>query len=227
MSGAAPAGLAAGLRAGTREAHGVAERSGIMHAILVDGAVSRAAYARLLRSLHSVYAALEDELARHAAHPALAPLPVAGLARTARLEADLVVHHGADWAQALAPAPAAAAYAAHLHDLGARDPALLAAHAYVRYLGDLSGGQLLPARIAAAAGVSVADGFTFYAFPAITDPGAFKRDFRRALDALPLDAAAAAAVVAEARDAFARHAQLFEELAGDSGSGSQEWEGGG
>ena len=213
MSGAAPQGLAAELRAGTREAHRVAERSGIMHAILVDGAVSRPAYARLLRSLHAIYAALEGELARHRAHPALAPLPVAGLARTGRLAADLAVHHGADWAHALAPAPAAADYARRLHDLGARAPALLAAHAYVRYLGDLSGGQLLPARIAAAAGVPAADGFAFYAFPEIADAAAFKRDFRRALDALPLDADVAAAVVAEARDAFARHARLFEEVA--------------
>jgi heme oxygenase len=36
---------------------------------------------------------------------------------------------------------------------------------------------------------------------------------RAALDGLPLDEATAAALVAEARDAFVRHIRLFDELA--------------
>lgn len=209
--GSAP-GLAARLRAGTRAEHLAAERSGIMRAILVDGRLTRERYAALLRGLHAIYAALEAELARHAAHPALAPLRDPALARAARLAADLVVHHGPGW-PALPPAPAAADYARHLHDLGARAPERLVAHAYVRYLGDLSGGQLLPARVAAAAGVPPDEGFSFYAFPGVADAGAYKQRFRAALDALPLDAAQSDAVVDEARDAFARHVVLFEQLA--------------
>jgi heme oxygenase len=193
--------------------HVAAERSGIMRELLVERAISPAAYVRLLRSLHAIYAALEAELDRHAAHPAVAPVYFPQLARTARLAADLELHHGAGWAAEVTPVQAADAYARHLHDLGTRDPGLLVAHAYARYLGDLSGGQLLAPLVAAAAGLPADRGFSFYEFPALDDVGAFKARFRAGLDAIPSDAASAAALVAEANHAFALHVRLFEELA--------------
>jgi heme oxygenase len=211
QAGAAP-GLAARLRHATRDVHRTAERSGIMREILVDRAVPHDGYARLLRSLHAIYAALEAGLARHAGHPAVAPVHFPELARTPRLEADLAVHAGPGWA-ALAPAPAARDYAERLDALAAGDPALLVAHAYVRYLGDLSGGQHMPGLIAAAARVDPAAGFAFYDFAALGDLVAFKARYRAALDALPLPERDAARVVAEAERAFALHVRMFEELA--------------
>jgi heme oxygenase len=205
-------GLAARLREGTRELHRAAERSGIMREILVGRSVPPAGYARLLRSLHAIYAALEAGLVRHAAHPAVAPVHFPELARAERLAGDLAVHAGPDWA-ALAPAPAADDYAARVRDLIERDPPLLVAHAYVRYLGDLSGGQHMPGLIAAAAGVRPDAGFAFYDFSALGDLAAFKTRYRAALDALPLAEADARRVVAEAESAFARHVRMFEELA--------------
>jgi heme oxygenase len=210
------ASLAAALRAGTRDLHRAAEQSGIMRQILVERRLTRPAYARLLRSLHAHYAALEGELARHAAHPALAPLHFPELARAEALAADLRAHHGAAWEVELAPAPTAIAYAARLRALGAGAPALLAAHAYVRYLGDLSGGQLLAPLVAGLLGVAPNEGFAFYAFAGVPDVAGFRVRYRAALDAVPLGPAASdgpAPVVEEARHAFALHARLFEELA--------------
>jgi hypothetical protein len=51
--------------------------------------------------------------------------------------------HGPGWAHRLTTVPAAAAYATTCKQLSATRPALLAAHVYVRYLGDLNGGQML------------------------------------------------------------------------------------
>ncbi len=206
--------LAAQLRTGTRDLHRAAEQSGIMRQLLVERVLEPAAYVRLLRSLHAIYVALESELTRNAAHPALAPVHFPGLARANCLAADLAVHHGASWVREVTVAPTAATYARRLHRLGATTPALLVAHAYVRYMGDLSGGQLLPPLIARATGLPPNGGFAFYAFPEVVDVAAFKARYRAALDTIPLTDAGTVAVVEEARHAFVLHARLFEELAG-------------
>ncbi|KAJ9091748.1 hypothetical protein QFC19_008958 [Naganishia cerealis] len=45
------------------------------------------------------------------------------------------------------PPPALTQFTTHLHHISATRPALLLAHAYVRYLGDLSGGQIVRGKI--------------------------------------------------------------------------------
>ncbi len=205
--------LAARLRAGTRAMHVAAERSGVMRQLLVDRALTRAAYVALLRSLHAIYAALEGELVRHAAHPAVAPVWFPEIARADRLASDLETLHGPDWRGSVAPAAAAGHYAERLRSLGDDAPELLAAHAYVRYMGDLSGGQLLAPLVATAVGLAPNAGLSFYDFAALGDVGAFKHRFRTALDSLPAAGAAADRLVDEANHAFALHVRLFDELA--------------
>src|SRR5690606_17178144 len=98
-------------------------------------------------------------------------------------------------------------YVARLASLVATDPALLVAHAYTRYLGDLYGGQLLrqaDARLAP-------DAVAHHDFPGL-DLDAAPRSFRACLDALPLGPRADA-VLAEARLAFALHGDLVAPLA--------------
>jgi heme oxygenase len=203
----APATLSARLRAATHDLHRQAERAGPMPALL-RGELPLAGYLRLLRQLHALYAALESGLRRPGA-PALDPR----LAREAALRADIahldaaLRRTGGGSAEARHAArltPEAQAYAAHLTAL---PPPLLAAHAYVRYLGDLSGGRVVARVVARAYGLH-GDGLHFYRFDA--DPAALVSGLRSALDALP--AADHAAVVAEAQSAFVRHVQLFEAL---------------
>lgn len=59
-----------------------------------------------------------------------------------------------------------ATFKSHLETLGATHPGLLLAHAYVRYLGDLSGGQLIAAKIRRVYGIPPppAGGTAFYEF---------------------------------------------------------------
>ena len=134
--------LADRLRHETRSLHTAAERSAFMGALL-RGQVDRAGYVALLRNLSAIYEALEPALARHAAHPLIAPVHAPALCRAAALAQDLAVLHGPHGVDELPLAPVTPLYVARLRTLDAEQPGLLLAHAYVRYLGDLSGGQML------------------------------------------------------------------------------------
>jgi heme oxygenase (biliverdin-producing, ferredoxin) len=207
-------GLAQRLREGTWALHGAAERAGVMPALL-RGRLPADGFWQMQRNLLLVYQALESGLAQHAHHPSLAPLELAPLARSAALQADLAALAGPQW-QATLPPPAAAAmaYADRLQGLALQQPAALAAHAYVRYLGDLAGGQALRRVAQQAYGLQGDTGTRFFDFGPPAQVARLGQGLRAALDGLPLDEPAMLALVAEAQWAFAQHVRLFEELAG-------------
>ena len=202
--------LSSKLKDATRELHRATENTGAMSTLL-RGQVDRAHYCVLLRNLHALYGALEAALDRHATAPQVAPVRMPVLFRTAALGADLRVLHGPGWSE-LAVAAAMRSYVARLDEVARTQPPLLAAHAYVRYMGDLSGGQILRDIVGRALGLPDGAGIAFYTFAGGGDGRNLKDRFREGLDALPVDEAVARAIVAEARDAFARHVALFEEL---------------
>ncbi|MFO1271952.1 MAG: biliverdin-producing heme oxygenase [Rubrivivax sp.] len=198
--------LASRLRSATRELHAEVERTGVM-ADLLAGRLSRAGFAGLLRNLHALYAALEPAL------EGFGPLPVPPLQRTARLAEDLAVLHGPDWRIELPVAKATDDYVARLHALAARQAPELAAHAYVRYLGDLHGGQVLARLVAKRYGLQGDAGIRFYDFGDEARVQRLREDLRGALVAMQPGEAAAEAIVEEACWAFRQHARLFRELA--------------
>jgi heme oxygenase (biliverdin-producing, ferredoxin) len=201
--------LSTRLRLETRHAHVRAERSGIMRQLL-RGEIDRGEYVVLLQELTRLYAALEDALDRRQTHPLVAPLETNTLRRLPRLLADLSELAGTS----LVCAPtcdATRAYVLRVRDAAEHEPARLVAHAYVRYLGDLSGGQILRGIVGRMLGSDA--GTSFYDF-APHDPLELKRRFRVALDALPLAPAEADVIVDEAGRAFALHEALFVELEG-------------
>lgn len=201
--------LAQRLRDETRTLHVDAEQTPFMSALL-RGRIDRVAYAALLRNLYAIYEVLEPALARHAAHPALAPLNLPVLARLTSLRDDLA--RIADPSDATCDLrPAAVRYVARLRELDAAHPELLLAHAYVRYLGDLSGGQLLRDIVARSPGLALRAGTAFYEFGDAAATSNLAADFRSSLDRAVVDDPDA--VVAEARLAFTRHRELFDELA--------------
>jgi heme oxygenase len=206
---AAPGGLAAKLAAQTRALHREAESAGVMRDLLA-GRVTRERYVALLANLHPIYLALERGLARHVAHPAIAPIHLPGLARADALARDLAAL--APGRVAPAPVPATRMYVARLDELDATWPAGLVAHAYVRYLGDLSGGRIVGERVRQALALDGGAGLAFYDFGAEFDVSGAKSRFRAALDALPLGARDVDAVVSEAVEAFRRHVAMFNEL---------------
>ncbi len=182
-------------------------------AALLAGRLPQPGYCALLRNLHALYAALELALDARRLDAAIAPLQAADLQRSAALAADLYTLHGPDWAAALPLLPSAAAYVVRLQTLSdAASPALVA-HAYVRYLGDLHGGQVLQRLVRRHYALPGDAGTRFYDFGPEPEVLALRQRLRAALSALPLNKAEQDSVVAEARWAFQQHQRLFEELA--------------
>ena len=180
------------MRSRTAGVHRAAERSGIVADILT-GKASRFGYALLLANLLPVYEALEQH--------DIAGGKRAELRRTAAIEADLAAIAGAQWHAELRRLASGIHYADRIRASRIDDGALLLAHAYVRYLGDLSGGLVL-ARLLERHLDLQPHQLSFYQFPGIADVAAYKDGFRRALDATALDSARQSRVADEAVAAF-------------------------
>ncbi len=203
--------LADRLREATRSLHTRAERSGIMRDLLARR-VTRADYCTLLANLHAIYSALEIVLSSHDADPSIAPVVNPELFRRAAIEMDLTMLCGPDWAQHVSIAAAAGAYVDRLRTIDNEDAFRIIAHAYVRYLGDLNGGQMLQPIVRSALQLDGTEGTRFYCFD-VADAAACARDYRATLNALALPPKAVEAIVDEACWAFQQHITLFDELA--------------
>jgi heme oxygenase (biliverdin-producing, ferredoxin) len=206
-----PAPLLESLRVATWPLHQAVEKAGIMPALL-RGQLHADRYVALLRNLHAVYAALESALRLHQSDPRVGPVSRPVLYRQAALEADLATLCPAATWQAVPLQPAAAVYAARLRTAAQDDPVMLVAHAYVRYLGDLNGGQALARITQQLIRREDGAGTRFYDFGDATEVAQQAASLRRALNGLPLSAPESGRVVAEAQWAFRQHGALFEEL---------------
>lgn len=67
-------------------------------------------------------------------------------------------------------------YVDRIHEVGEKDPVLLVAHSYTRYMGDLSGGQILKKVAQRALKLpSTGEGLNFYQFEGIHSHKGFKQ----------------------------------------------------
>ncbi|KAK2086318.1 heme oxygenase (decycling) 1 [Saguinus oedipus] len=122
----------------------------------------------------------------------------------ATLEQDLAFWYGACWQER---------YVKQLHEVGHAEPELLVAHAYTRYLGDLSGGQVLKKIAQKALELpSSGEGLAFFTFPNINSATKFKQLYRSRMNSLEMTPVVRQWVMEEAKMAFLLNIQLFEEL---------------
>jgi heme oxygenase len=196
------------LRDATATAHTEAETQPFVTDLLA-GHLDADALVDLLAAQWVVYEALEQALDA-SRHPTLAPFADPRLARLPCLERDLAHHDGVDWRDRATArvVPAASAYAQDVRG-HADDPTYLLAHHYVRYLGDLSGGQVIASLVRRHYGL--AEGLSFYAFDDIR-PKPYKDAYRRRLDEVAFNAAERARVVTHARAAFTLSREVFVDL---------------
>ncbi len=202
--------LSDALRERTAALHLQAERTGVVNDILRRKA-DRRGYALLLRNLLPAYAALESALSRHAGDPALGVFAHPALQRRERMTSDLAALCGASWDSALELLPAGERYAARVAEAGRGDGLALLAHAYVRYFGDLSGGQILKRLLGEALRLPP-ESLSFYDFPGIADPSACKDEMRDAIDTIPAAGERSERIIAEGVRAFELNIAVSDEV---------------
>lgn len=210
-----PTPFSALIRTASHQQHESARGSTFMGDLL-GARLGVAAYVRYTEQLWFVYRALEEAAAGLAADPVAGPFIRPELFRVASLERDLDhLHEGRQWAAALEPLPATEAYAARIGEVARDWPGGYVAHHYTRYLGDLSGGQIVRDTAEKAWGFPhKGDGVRFYVFEGVANPAAFKREYRELLDSLPADELEQQRIVEECRRAFALNSAVFEDLEG-------------
>lgn len=101
-----------------------------------------------------------------------------------------------------------------IFQIGQENPELLVAHAYTRYLGDLSGGQVLGKITQKSLGLSSKEGLSFFSFPGVSSPNRFKQLYRSRMNSVELTEEEKAAVLEEAVDAFELNIQVREQDSG-------------
>lgn len=206
--------LATKLREGTKKAHTMAENVGFIKCFL-KGVVEKTSYRKLVSNLYFVYSAMEEEMERLQAHPIISKIYFQQLNRRKSLEQDLTYYFGPNWRDLVAPSAATKDYVQRIRSVAASQPELLIAHSYTRYIGDLSGGQILKKIAQKGMNLAEGEGTAFYEFKDISDEKAFKANYRAALNELPIDEATADQIVEEANATFGMNMKLFQELEGN------------
>lgn len=212
--------FSAQIRDATKAQHTQAENSTFMSDML-GGRLGRAAFTRYTAQLWFVYRALEEAARRLDDDPVAGPFVRRELFRLPSLERDLDHLHGTPaWRGTIAPLPATRTYAERIAEVAREWPGGYVAHHYTRYLGDLSGGQVVRGTAERNWGFAhKGDGVRFYVFEDIPNPAAFKRGYRELLDSVPADDEEKRRIVGECGRAFTLNTAVFEELAAPAPAG--------
>lgn len=209
--------LAARLREGTVKSHTAAENTAFMKCFL-KGIVEREPFRKLLANLYLVYSAIEEELQQHIQDPIVGKLYFSELDRKHNLEQDLAFYYGDNWRTEITPLKAGKVYVDRIREISKSDPVCLIAHAYTRYMGDLSGGQALKGIVRSALDLPSDRGTALYEFeqlPTIEAKRGFKETYRQALDSLCLDEETVQRIIAEANYAFTLNRDVVDEFEAD------------
>ena len=203
--------LATQLREGTSKSHTMAENVNFIKSFL-GGVIDKSSYVEMLSKLYFVYEAIEKAMEENKEHEYIKPIYFPELNRTQSLKEDLDFHYGERWRESTKISPATLDYVNRINQISKEKPELLVAHAYTRYLGDLSGGQILKKIAQRGMGLNDSKGLAFYEFNDIQDESEFKTNYKSALDSLPIKQNEAPQIVAEANIAFTLNMNIFSEL---------------
>jgi oxygen-independent coproporphyrinogen-3 oxidase len=194
------------LHARIGKAHHQAEGMAFSKALLA-GEAKPLQLAALVRALMPAYALLEQEA------PALASalggngMPWAALARSTALSHDLAVLSGLPMTP---PSGAAQLWLARMRLLARQEPHRLMAHVYVRYGGDLSGGQQLASQANAILASHGLPTLSFWAFDRPVED--LKQELHAGIERFELSSQEEEELLEEAEGAFGMTQRLLAEL---------------
>lgn len=198
---APPPPLADLLKAETWSLHAEAEKTGIV-ADIIRQRVQMVDYLNFIQNLREIYKTLESEMSWLSRFEPLRVFFTSSLFRHQHLNHDyetlLSQHSALDVGRIH---PVTRTYCAHIRDSQTNKPAAMLAHIYVRYLGDLNGGQVLRRLLKSSLDLTD-ECLTFYSFLDIQDLHKFRTGLRETLNRIALSEEERDEVSFAAMDAF-------------------------
>ena len=160
---------------------------------------------------------MEEEIERLVLedHPVIKPIGFKELFRKETLEDDLSFYYGPNWKKEISISSSAKSYVERIRLVAKESPELLVAHHYTRYIGDLSGGQILKKIAKKALNLNDNKGLSFYDFDMIDDDKKFKENYSKTLNGLPINQTIADQIIDEANQSFTYNMKMFKELEGN------------
>ncbi|MDQ7905367.1 biliverdin-producing heme oxygenase [Phytohabitans sp. ZYX-F-186] len=202
-------GFASRVREVTRSDHAAAQGMAYFDALL-GGRLDRAGYTALAAQLFFVYETLEEASGQMRSDPVAGPFVADELARLPALVADLTHLIGPDWPAHVSASTPTSEYRARLREVAFTWPAGFVAHHYTRYMGDLSGGQVMRRALKREYGLD-GPGTRFYEFPGV-EPRVFKQHYRHLLDTAPWDAVEQDRFLDEVATAYRLNTAMLDDL---------------
>ena len=206
------------LKTETKKSHTAAENTKFVGSFL-RGVISEKSYKQLVANFYFIYRAMEEEIDKLKDHPVVGKIRFELLNRTNALERDLRYYYGPTWRRDIVPSEECQRYVNRIREVAEDDPELLVGHHYTRYMGDLSGGQILKGIAEKALDLRKGEGLHFYEFEGIADKQGFKTQYRNTLNMLPINQSQVNAIITEANWAFRLNMFMFDEIQGNSGQG--------
>lgn len=207
-------GLADQLKAATWHLHQQAERSGIVRQLLTRSA-ARHDYCVYMRNLQHVYGGLEITDKKNSIPASVTAFCDRRLHRSERLKEDLRQLNCS--ATQLPLCDSARRYRERVETAAALRPVCLVGHYYVRYLGDLNGGQMIKKLIKQQFSLDDAQ-LSFYEFDEIADVPKYRTEYRRRIDHFGASRQQRQDIVQAAIDSFEFNIRLSEEVVGTAQS---------
>ncbi|MCU1478979.1 MAG: biliverdin-producing heme oxygenase [Subtercola sp.] len=199
------------LRERTWSGHGESEGAGFM-TDLMNGKGCKDDYISLVAQHYFIYEAIESAAERMKNDSTAAPFISSKLTRLPAISEDLRFLIGDDWLEEIEPLLTTARYVKRINEVGATWSGGFIAHHYTRYLGDLSGGQVIRTLMQRQFGFET-NGVGFYLFSDIANPREFKETYRAQLDAVNWSDDERERVIDEVDVAYRFNTELFIDLA--------------
>lgn len=199
------------LRDRTRVDHGSGEGERFMCDLMM-GTGTRDDYIALVAQQYFIYRALERAAEQMKNDPIAAEFITPRLTRLPAIEADLEFLLGDDWRDRIDPLPTTRRYVGRIIEVASTWTGGFIAHHYTRYLGDLSGGQVIRGLMQRRYGFET-NGVGFYLFDEIARPREFKEIYRAQLDSVDWSEEERERVIDEVILAYRFNTELFDDLA--------------
>ncbi len=197
------------IRAKSSLLHGTAENTGYIKK-LVDCKASVDGYGEYIFNLQKVYEAIESALVKNKDNSNVKPFVTTELFRSELIKKDVEALFG-DKVDSLSLLPSTEAYVDRINEMSERNPEMVIAHAYTRFLADLFGGRTFFSLLSEKYNIKH-DALNYYSFPGISDMKEYVMNYHNMLNSLNLSEEMCDKFIIEVNNSYIYNIAISNEL---------------